>query len=337
MGKGRAELFPPDRGLQARMVAAITAGALLTLLYAALLGAIATALVIADPASGFWIALAVFGTPLIVLFVGWVHMRQARMDHVLATREPDAADAERLRTATDRLCVIADLDAPETKVVGNRLPLCWTAAPPWRAPCVHVTTGMLDALPERELLAVVAHELSHIAHRDAVVMTLVGGPSVYVLRSVRHMVSDDPFRGSIFAVVCLYFIVPAIVLGLLSRIVSRHRELAADRSSALITGSPAALASALVRLREDMTGGDILLLDLKLAAPRNQFHVIPVERREPGGLRRVWASHPLLETRLDQLQRMERTLQTARGTAGFILDSEPDAGAAQPIAAPPRG
>src|SRR5215217_3018631 len=123
MGKGRAELFPPDRGLQARMVAAIAAGALLTLLYAALLGAIATALVIADPAGGFWIALAVFGMPLIVLFVGWVHMRQARMDPVLGTREPGAADAERLRTATDRLCAIAHLAAPERQVAANRPPL----------------------------------------------------------------------------------------------------------------------------------------------------------------------------------------------------------------------
>ena len=152
-----------------------------------------------------------------------------------------------------------------------------------------------------------------------------------MLRGVRAMFNDDPFRAP-FAVACgIHAVVPALILGLLGRIVSRHRELAADRSAALLTGSPAALASALVRLRQDMTGGGVLLVDLKLAAPRNQFYVLPVDRREPGGVRRLWASHARLSARLEQLDEMERNLQTARGQAGLILE-DPEA----PPPPPPR-
>ena len=323
MSRGRPELFPPDRGLQARMVLTIAVAALLTLLYVGLLVAAAVALAVVGGSDGRWGALALLGAPLALLLIGWGYARRTAGSAAMGSRPPDADDVQRLRAAVDRLCTIADLQPPKTKVVGDRLPLSWTSAPPWRDPRVHVTTGMLDALPERELLAVVAHELAHVAHRDARVMTLVGGPSVYVLRATRAMLSDDPFRGPVALVVFSYCIVPALFLGLLSRIVSRHRELAADRSAALITGSPAALASALVRLREDMTGGEILLVDLKVAAPRNQFHVIPVERAEPGGLRRIWASHPPLAERLEALHAIERNLQGARGPGAGILEDEP--------------
>ena len=330
MSRGRPELFPPDRGLQARMVLAIAVAVPLTLLYVGLLLAAAIALAVFAGSDGRWGALILVGVPLTLLLIGWAYARRQKNSALHGSREPNAGDEQRLRTATDRLCTIADLEPPETRVVCDRLPLSWTTARPWRPPCIHVTTGMLDALPERELLAVIAYELAHIAHRDAVVMTVVGAPSVYVLRATRSMLNDDPFGGAMAVLVFSYCIVPALFLGLLARMVSRQRVLAADRSAALITGSPAALASALVRLREDMTGGDILLMDLKIAAPRNQFHVIPVEKREPGGLRRIWASHPPLEERLDALHEMERTLQSARGPGGLILEDE-----AEPPPPPP--
>jgi heat shock protein HtpX len=317
------------------MAFAIVAATLLTTVYLGILGGLVAAVAVEDPATGFWAGWFLILVPAVMLLAGWVQTRRRVMESAMGTRVPDRADARRLRGATERLCAIADLEPPDTQVVGDRLPLSWTTSPPWGTPRIHVTTGMLDALPERELLAVIAHELAHIAHRDAAVMTLVGGPSVYIMRAVRRLLSEDWFRGTI-AVACFsYFILPAIVFGLLSRIVSRHRELAADRSAALITGSPAALASALVRLREDMTDGDILLVDLQLAAPRNQFHVIPVERREPHGVRRIWASHPRLAGRLEQLDHMERNLQWARGPGAGILEDEPETTTTRPAAPPP--
>lgn len=305
------------------MILAIGIAAVLTLLFVGLLVAAAAALAVFAGSDGRWGALMLVGIPLTLLLIGWGYARRRKDSGMHGSREPDAGDEQRLRTATDRMCTIADLEAPETRVVCDRLPLSWTTARPWRPPCVHVTTGMLDALPERELLAVIAYELTHIAHRDAVVMTVVGAPSVYVLRGVRSMLNEDPFGGAMAIVAFSYFIIPAIFLGLLARMVSRHRVLAADRSAALVTGSPAAMGSALVRLREDMTGGDILVMDLNVAAPRNQFHVIPVEKREPGGLRGIWASHPPLQERLEALHEMERSLQSARGPGAGILEDEP--------------
>lgn len=318
MGKGRPDLFPPDRGLQARMVLTLMTGVLLTLVYGTIMLAIVVALFFVPDHDARWLAAALVGLPLCFLLAGWVGSR--RSGPADGTREPTPDDEKRVRRVTERLCGVADLDPPDTNVVADRLPLSWTSAPPWRRPRIHLSTGMLDALPERELQAVVAHELSHIVHRDAVVMSLVATPSVYVLRGLRHMASDEPIGTLCVIAMGFYFVLPALVLGLLGRILSRHRELAADRSAARLTGSPAALGSALVRLREDMIGGDVLLMDLKLAAPRNQFHVIPVEKRERGGLRRVWASHPRLQDRLDALGRMERELQTVRGTAPRALE-----------------
>ena len=323
MAAGRPDLFPPDRGLRARMLLAIALAAPLTVTYVGLLVAAAVALAVTGGSDERWIALLLVGVPLALLLASWLFARFSRAESTSGSRPPDAADEERLRSATDRLCTIADLEPPRTRVVGDRLPLSWTRATPGRPPCIHATTGMLDALPERELLAVTAHELAHIANRDARVMTLVGAPSVYILRSARSMLSEDWFRGAVAIVVFSYFIVPALVLGLLSRVVSRHRELAADRSSALITGSPAALASALVRLQEDMASDDIPKSDLNAVAPRNQFYILPARRREPADLRRLWATHPPLKARLEQLHEMEQNLQTARGQAGLILEEPP--------------
>jgi heat shock protein HtpX len=106
----------------------------------------------------------------------------------------------------------------------------------------------------------------------------------------------------------------AVAIGWLSRLgtqtLSRHRELAADAGSASITGHPAALASALRRI-----SGELRLIpqeDLRLAAARDLFHLLPVERPEDGLLGRLTATHPPLATRIERLERMEQALQSAR-------------------------
>ena len=313
--------------LQARLLMAVTVSALVWFVCLGLLVAAAGALAIHAGSDGRWGALAIVAWPLLLLFFGWFEARRSAAELPGGSREPDAADAERLRIATERLCLMADLDPPATKVVPDVLPLSWTTAAPWRTPRIHVTTALLDALPERELRAVVAHELSHVVQRDAAVMTVVGGPSMYVLRAARNALGDG-IGGWCAVLIGLYFIVPALFVGALARAVSRNRVLGADRSAALLVGSPAALASALVRIREYMIGGKVLLMDLRSAAPRNHFHVLPAEKREPSGLRRLWASHPRMEERLAQLDEMERTLQRTRGPGDLILE--------EPRPRPPR-
>jgi heat shock protein HtpX len=94
---------------------------------------------------------------------------------------------------------------------------------------------------------VVGHEIGHVIHRDALVVTLLAGPPAYFFAGLRQMVDEDPFRGAIGGLTFLVLLGPLVfVTLLLSRLVCRHRELAADRAAALLTGSPAAVAAALM-------------------------------------------------------------------------------------------
>ena len=232
---------------------------------------------------------------------------------VLATRKerrkrrsvPDDAE-RRLRRVTQRLAVVADVPAPRTVVIGLGVPLSWTLAPPGRPPTIHVTTGLLRRLEDRELEAVVAHEFGHLLHRDAIVMTLLAGPPAAFFIGLRELPRFDPWRGWLGVFVFgLLFGLPAVVIFLLSRIVSRHRELAADRAAALLTGSPAAVAAALVAVDSGLERGRDR--DLRSAATRDSFHFVPV--RVPRGLGRLWATHPPLGKRVDRMQRLEAGMQ----------------------------
>jgi heat shock protein HtpX len=188
-------------------------------------------------------------------------------------------------------------------------PLSWTTALPRQQPRIHVTRALLRRLDDRELEGVLAHELSHIANRDAVLMTVLAAPGIYVLRGLRLSWHDAPFRakpgllmfGAILGV-------PAVLSAGAARIVSRQREFAADRGAALLSGSPAAVASALLALSDEVAA--IPEQDLRLAAARDLLHVVPV--RPERGIARLWATHPRLSTRVRELERLERRLQDGR-------------------------
>jgi hypothetical protein len=164
-------------------------------------------------------------------------------------------------------------------------------------------------MPEPRLSeAVLAHELSHIANHDATVMTVLAAPGVFVLRGLSKVWRDreTPFRAKPGLVMFACIIgPPALVSAALARIVSRHRELAADRGAALLTGSPAAMASALAELSGGL--GGFPKRDLRAAAARDLLHVVPA--RPAQGLRRLWATHPPLKARLRELERLESRLQ----------------------------
>ena len=212
---------------------------------------------------------------------------------------PASADALRVQAPLQRLALAADVAAPEGVVERDGEPLSWTTAVPRRRPAVHVTTGLLDQLDDPQLEAVLAHELAHVVNRDALVMTMVAGAPVAYVRGVRSLMKLDSARELLLAIV---FVLPALppiaVLLAVSRILSRHRELIADRDAAAMTGSPAAVAGALLTLG----AGRHRDRDL-----RDVFHFLPA--RDPSGLHRLWATHPSLKERLARLERMERELQ----------------------------
>lgn len=259
--------------------------------------------------NGGW-AVVVFLGAIVLAGLAKGSQAQRRRRHRGASGRPGRAEAERhLRGAVERLALHGGLRVPHVTVETDRAPLSWTTAVPGRRADLHVTTGLLDRLDRSGLDAVVAHELGHIAHRDATVMTIVAGPPAAMLAGVRLLWDerrDDPL-GAVCAVLTLgALLVPAgLVLTLSARVVSRHRELAADRAAAILTGSPAAVAAALVEVTDGL--GRVRRRDLRTLASRDPFHFVPV--RDARGVRRLWATHPRLQRRLARLERMEAHLQ----------------------------
>ena len=300
----RRDVFPPDRMLQLRMAVAL---AVQLTLVAALVAATVWLLV-----HGLW-GLVVFLVGIVVAGFARSHTSGHRRRRRGRSARPGRAEEERdLRIWMDRLAAQGGLRAPQVTLETDNAPLSWTTAVPWRRPSVHVTTGLLDRLDRAGVEAVLAHELAHVAHRDAMVMTLVAGPPAAMLAGVRVLWDerDNDILGAICAVLMFgAILVPAgLVLTLSARVVSRHRELAADRAAAVLTGSPAAVAAALVQVSDGLER--LRRRDLRAVASRDPFHFVPA--RDVRGIRRLWATHPRLERRVARLERLESRLQDNR-------------------------
>jgi heat shock protein HtpX len=293
MTQGR-ELFGRDAGLTARMVVA----AVLT--PTVVLAALAVLVVIAPLRLLAGLALAAG--------VGVVAIARERREAVRG-REVDAAEAPALHAVVERLCVLADLPKPRIVLEPEAQPNSWVVSVGREHTRLHLTQGLIDRLDAHELEAVIAHELAHVAHRDAMVMTLVGGPGAALLGGGVRVL-----RGGGFWFVSVGGVV-AVAVGWLSSVgtrwLSRYREFAADAGAAALTGSPAALASALVKVSDGL--GALPSRDLRAAAARDAFHLLPVGRdRIAPGVPPLPATHPALRARIARLERLESRLQHAR-------------------------
>jgi heat shock protein HtpX len=286
----RRDPFPADRGLQLRMVVTALGTPLLVLVCLA-------ALVVAAPHK-LLIGVA------IAAVVGTVGAFRERADRP-APRVVGPRDEPMLYGIVDRLCVLADLPRPEIVVEAEHEPNSWLVGLRRGRSRLHVTRGLLDLLEPAELEAVVAHELAHLAHRDAAVMTAVGGPGAVLLGGGRQMHGGFIWMSFGFWV--------AAGIGWLSRVgtqaLSRHRELAADAGAAALTGRPAALATALRKV-----AGQLRVVpreDLRVAAARDAFNLLPAEV-PAGGLRgRLLGTHPPLAVRIARLERLERVMRAS--------------------------
>jgi heat shock protein HtpX len=174
---------------------------------------------------------------------------------------------------------------------------------------VCATTGIMELLSPAELEGVMAHELTHVANRDVLVMTLAGFFATIAAYIVQFGfffggTSSDDDDGPGFIVLLLVSMFVYVVSFILMQALSRYREFAADRGAAMITGRPSGLARALVKISGGMAR--IPQKDLRAAGELNAFFIFPA------GVGGLFATHPPMEKRIAALQRLEEQLQGTR-------------------------
>jgi heat shock protein HtpX len=296
----RPTSFGKDTGLQVRMAFTLF-----------LLGALYVALVVtmlAVGVNGLFVAVIAGGLALLNLFGSDKLALRA-----MGAREVSPQEAPELHAMIERLCIQADLPKPKIAVADTRMPNAFALGRSPKSATVCATTGIMELLSPAELEGVMAHELTHVANRDVLVMTLAGFFATIAAYIVQFGFffggghSDDDENPS-FMVLFLVSLAVYVVSFFLMQALSRYREFAADRGAALITGRPSALASALTRIASGMDR--IPQRDLRASSELQAFYIFP-----PGAgkaLGQIFATHPPMEKRLAALQRLEMQLQ---GTA----------------------
>jgi heat shock protein HtpX len=239
--------------------------------------------------------------------------------YAMRGHEVSPQQAPELHQLVDRLCALADMPKPRVAISDSDIPNAFATGRNQKHAVVCVTTGILRRLSEPELEAVLSHELSHVAHRDVAVMTIASFLGILAGLVVRYSFYAGAFGGGGWgrsndnrdnsgAVILLVVLASAIVYALsflLTRALSRYRELSADRSGAILIGRPSTLASALVKVSGEMAR--IPTRDLRAAEPLNAFFFAPA--LAPGfSFSSLFATHPPLQRRLDQLARLEAQL-----------------------------
>jgi heat shock protein HtpX len=260
--------------------------------------------------------------PLVAVIAGGIFIAQFWFSDKIATfsmgaREVTEQEYPELHGAVDRLCALADMPKPRVAVADSDVPNAFATGRNANNAVICATTGLLRRLEPEELEGVLAHELSHVAHKDVAVMTIAGFLGVMAGFLTRMGLQfglwggfgdrrdDRDDEGLALLVVIAVSAVVYAVSFLLTRLLSRYRELSADRSAALLTGRPSALASALTKVTGAM--GAIPTRDLRQAEPFNAFYFAPAfsARQSAGNL---LSTHPTLEQRLDQLGRISAEL-----------------------------
>lgn len=227
-------------------------------------------------------------------------------------------EAPELHGVIDRLCALSDTPKPRVAIARSDIPNAFAAGRSPDRAVVCVTTGLMRRLEPDELEGVLAHELSHVAHRDVAVMTiasflgvLAGLITKFALQATMYGGMgrgrrDDAGKGLpiVLAVVLVSAVVYAVSFVLI-RTLSRYRELSADRTAALLTGRPSSLASALTKITGEMSR--VPTKDLRAAEPFNAFFFTPA-LASGFSLSSLFSTHPPLERRLAQLQRMSQSV-----------------------------
>jgi heat shock protein HtpX len=311
--------YAPDRGLSVRMTATMF---LLGLVFVAFIAAIIGigAVTHASDAAIVLFAIVLGGGAAIgsLFYSDKIALSTARAQVVTPQQAPQ------LHGIVDRVCALADMPKPRVAISDTRLPNAFATGRNADKSVLCVTTGLMSMLTPEELEGVIAHELSHVAHKDVQVMTIASFLAIIAGLLIRFSFYGELFGGGgrrggnnqnggalpIFLIIMGVSIVVYAVSFLLIRLLSRYRELAADRSGALLTGQPSALKSALVKVSENIN--KIPTKDLRTAEPLNAFFFAPAAHLTIGAgkksLATIFSTHPSLERRLAELDKVQQQL-----------------------------
>jgi len=289
--------FGKDTGLQARMALTLF---LLGLLYVVFVGV----LFAAGAGAGLIVVVAV------VLLLGQLFGSDKLAMAAMGLKEVTPEEEPELHGIIDRLCVQADLPKPRVCVIETSVPNACALGRSQKSATVAATRGILQMLSPAELEGVMAHELTHVINRDVMVMTLAS-----FFASLASLILQFAFffgggyggdeEEREIMLVILVSVVVYVVSFVLLRALSRYREFSADRGSAVLTGRPSALSSALIKISGAIEQAPSQ--DLRRVEGSSAFFIIPPRAKK--SLMNLFADHPPLEQRLAALERLESQLQ----------------------------
>jgi heat shock protein HtpX len=310
--------YAPDRGLSVRMgLTMFLLGLVFVAFVAAIIG-ISAAFHASDGAIVFFAVALGGGLAIGSLFYSdKIALSTAQAQVVTPQDEPE------LHGIVDRVCALADMPKPRIAISPSQLPNAFATGRNSEHAVLCVTKGIQRRLTPEELEGVIAHELSHVAHKDVMVMTVASFLGVIAGLLIRFSFYGELFGGGgrrggnnnnnqgalpILLIIMAVSIVVYAISFLLIRLLSRYRELAADRSGALLTGQPSALASALTKVTGEI--GRIPTKDLREAAPLNAFYFAPAlsAQQAQSKLGELFSTHPSLDKRLAQLSKISAQL-----------------------------
>ncbi len=257
--------------------------------------------------------------PLILIVVGLAFFQYFTSDK-LALAASGAKVVERdqapeLHDMIERLCAMADLPKPRVAIIDTDVPNAFATGRSPKHAAVAVTRGLWQRLEPQEVEGVLAHELSHVANRDVLIMTVASFFAMLAGLLTRFGLYGGLFGGGgrnrdnnggvpVWLIVLLVSVVTYFLSQILILAISRYREFAADRGSALITGAPEHLMSALQKITSDIFR--IPTQDLRQVETMNAFFIIPTSVKS--GARTLFMTHPPLEKRLEALAEIAREM-----------------------------
>jgi heat shock protein HtpX len=290
-------VFPRDPGLTSRIV--------LTLFLLGLLYVVFIVVLLSAGAGLITVVLVMGGLSLAQLFFSDKLALSAMGAKVVSPQE-----APGLHAMIEKLCIQADLPKPRIAVADTDMPNAFATGRSQKSATVCATTGIMRTLSPSELEGVMAHELSHVKHRDVLIMTIASffASLAAIILQFGFFFGGDSDDNPSFIVVLLVSFAVYIISFFLMMALSRYREFAADRGAAIITGRPSALSAALLKIAGQMQR--VPTHDLREAQNMNAFFIVPTSVKRTAAT--LFSTHPPMEKRIEALQRLESQLQ---GTA----------------------